>query len=460
MLLLSLLLPTRHGKLCETRAPQPWRPLVLGLESYTPTDLASAYESGPRPIITSLTRKKEDNDGNEEKGHRRDQEKGSSQGGRLPPDLKPMSTNTSRADWRPILEGPLAERARTAVNDIVNALPDPSAAEIADPSLASGTAGLALLCGYLARAGYDDDENAAQFLEQAIKAVSTEQIGPSFYGGFAGIAWVTQHLQTRLMDPDDDDANEEIDQVLKGFLHQPPWLDDYDLISGLVGYGVYALERLPRPAAVRCLERVIDHLDETAERKPEGITWLTPPYLLPPHQREECPEGYYNLGLAHGVPGVIALLGLACAAGIASDKARPLLDGAVAWLLRQKLTDGEASFSSWLAPGVKPSGCRVAWCYGDAGVAASLLLAARCVDDPAWEREALNIARRAAQRPPERAGVVDAGLCHGAAGLAHIYNRMFQATGEPTVQRMGALLVRTHACAAESRQGYRRFFRF
>ena len=31
---------------------------------------------------------------------------------------------------------------------------------------------------------------------------------------------------------------------------------------------------------------------------------------------------------------------------------------------------------------------------------------------------------------PDRTGVVDAGLCHGAAGLGHIFNRMYQATGE------------------------------
>jgi hypothetical protein len=27
--------------------------------------------------------------------------------------------------------------------------------------------------------------------------------------------------------------------------------------------------------------------------------------------------------------------------------------------------------------------------------------------------------------------VVDAGLCHGAAGLGHLFNRLFQATGDP-----------------------------
>jgi hypothetical protein len=30
---------------------------------------------------------------------------------------------------------------------------------------------------------------------------------------------------------------------------------------------------------------------------------------------------------------------------------------------------------------------------------------------------------------------VDASVCHGAAGLAHLYNRMYQATGEPVLRR-------------------------
>ena len=60
----------------------------------------------------------------------------------------------------------------------------------------------------------------------------------------------------------------------------------------------------------------------------------------------------------------------------------------------------------------------------------SLLLAARCIKHAEWEREALKIARRAARRKLEDTGVIDAGLCHGAAGLGHIFNRLFQTSGE------------------------------
>jgi hypothetical protein len=48
----------------------------------------------------------------------------------------------------------------------------------------------------------------------------------------------------------------------------------------------------------------------------------------------------------------------------------------------------------------------------------------------AWEQRALTIARRAAARPEEDCGVADAGLCHGAAGLGHLFNRLHQASGD------------------------------
>ena len=48
------------------------------------------------------------------------------------------------------------------------------------------------------------------------------------------------------------------------------------------------------------------------------------------------------------------------------------------------------------------------------------------------------LACRAAKRPPSETGVANACFCHGAAGLAHIYNRMYQATGEP---RLGSAAV-------------------
>ena len=44
---------------------------------------------------------------------------------------------------------------------------------------------------------------------------------------------------------------------------------------------------------------------------------------------------------------------------------------------------------------------RLAWCYGDAGIAAALLVAARSVHEEEWEQQALEITRRAMERSPK-----------------------------------------------------------
>ncbi len=346
-----------------------------------------------------------------------------------------------RGPWQPLLCGAESERAMEtvlAVADQLRTLAEPGNGQTGSTpanavdhsfSLAGGAAGIAILFAYLSRIRESevDEALAANLLDRAIAAAADIPTEAALYSGLAGVGWATAHLRGRLLPADGEEINQEIDEVLLDHLAPSPWRSDYDLISGLVGFGVYALERLPRPTAVTCLERVVERLAETAEHRPEGITWHTDPAWLLDETREKFPKGYYNTGLAHGVPGVVAMLACACAVGVAEDLARPLLDGAVRWLLAQQLPGG---FPSWVTPDTTGEPTRLAWCYGDPGVAASLLWAARRVREPAWESAALAIARRAAERPAEKSGVLDAGLCHGAAGLGHIFNRVYQATGE------------------------------
>jgi hypothetical protein len=127
------------------------------------------------------------------------------------------------------------------------------------------------------------------------------------------------------------------------------------------------------------------------------------------------------------------VLAALAAAGVAPRTAEPLLRGAVTWLLaRREARPDHPGFGVWLSSRDErePAPARLAWCYGDLGIAAALLAAARCAAEPRWERAALDVGRRAAARPAESSGVVDAGLCHGAAGVGHVFNRMYRATGD------------------------------
>ncbi|HEX4964378.1 MAG TPA: lanthionine synthetase C family protein [Thermoanaerobaculia bacterium] len=354
--------------------------------------------------------------------------------GILPPAMN--ETSPTPSSWSPILPPETAGRALQVVGEIAAALESrpASASPAGGPGLAGGTAGLALFFSYLDQARPEEgfDELAMELLEEAVTATAESPLLPSLYSGFSGVGWIMEHLRGRLYeDEEGEDSGEEVAAALAEHVGITPWLGHYDLISGLVGFGVYARERLPRSGGKECLRRVVERLSELAEHGPHGATWLTGPGLMPQREVDLFPAGSYNLGLAHGVPGVIALLGVAQESGIESQ---PLLDDAVAWLLAQKLpADEESVFGYSVAAGVEQGSSRVAWCYGDLGIAASLLVAARAIGESDWEREALAITHRAAARSLESSGVIDAGLCHGAAGVAHLFNRLHQATGDPAL---------------------------
>jgi hypothetical protein len=344
---------------------------------------------------------------------------------------KPVSLSSTRAAWRPILTGAERRRALAVVKEIAASLPNANWHESPDASLASGYAGLAITYAYLSQAGLSSNQEAAGYLERAAQLISTETVGPSLHEGFTGVGWAAAHLQNQLSNSEPAEIPRILDSALYTHLNRDSWDCEYDLIEGLVGFGVYALERLPDPTATKCLELIVEHLEEIAVCQSNGITFPTKPGLLPGSQREQHQDSYYDVGLAHGVAGVIAFLGGVCASGVAHEKARALVCGTVKWLLSQKMSNSlRGRFPYFVGPNIRRKRARLAWCYGDAGIASALLLAGHCLKEPTWEREALEIARCAADRRPEQTAVVDATLCHGAAGLGHIFNRIFQLTGE------------------------------
>jgi lantibiotic modifying enzyme len=356
--------------------------------------------------------------------------------------------------WRPLLSGSLAARAVTIARQVADATArgegrppgglSPDKEAIWWSGLSAGRAGHSLLHAYLAFHGAGDryGETAVELLDRATDALAEVRMTETLYSGFLGISWVAQHLSGRLF-AEDEDNGREIDETLLGVLAQGTWRFDYDLINGLAGFGVYALERLPHPEAVRCLEAVIARLGERALFTPGGAAFLSSPEAVPPIQRERYPHGAYNLGMAHGLPGIVALLGAACHAGIAVPEARRLLEATVSWLLARELPAvGDFRFPHLFWPGVQPVRCRLAWCYGDLGIATALLMAARGAGEPAWESAATRIALAAAERPLETSGVHDAGLCHGSAGVAHLFNRLYQALGEPRLGEAAAFWLR------------------
>ena len=350
-----------------------------------------------------------------------------------------------RTPWRPLLDGDDAAAARESVWGIATILAQRNARAARLPGLACGSAGIALFFSYLAQATESDAvrasghealpehwaDIASAYLDDMLGPSPHEGAWPSLYSGFTGIAWTLEHLQGRLFEDDGDAAaGSDVDDVLAELLAGPIWPGEYELVNGLVGIGLYALESWPRASARHCLGLVLDQLERRAQKRPDGLTWHTDPRSLPDHQRRRFPNGYDNLGMAHGVPAVIVFLATLCHADIERSRAQRLLAPAIGWLLAQECgPELGTCFPHAVAAGSTPTASRLAWCYGDPGVAIALLQAGCLTGQGDWQREGERIAISAATRAMAMSGVEDAGFCHGSAGLGHLFARMHQLTG-------------------------------
>jgi len=284
-------------------------------------------------------------------------------------------------------------------------------------------------------------DRATETLNGSILSASALRANIGLFGGIAGLGWTVEHISCLLQrgfeerseeawGEEEEDLNSEVDQVLLSTVSgEERWSGPYDLIGGLVGIGVYFLERLPRRSGVEGVKKVITRLEQLSEVSDQGIAWHTRCDLLPPWQRDLQPLGHYNIGIAHGIPGIMAFLGEAYAAGVEPDLVRQLLEGAVKWLLiHQNPPKLRSRFPSWIVSS-ESADSRIAWCYGDLGIAAVLSRLSRQLKRADWAREAQKILDHCLKRPCG-AEVVDMALCHGAIGVAHIYNRLHQADGD------------------------------
>jgi hypothetical protein len=351
-----------------------------------------------------------------------------------PPDTLPAARATGR---RALLEGADAIAAREALAAVVRDLVEAGAPDH------PGDLALQALLGTYVRGDPGATGAAAAgaggrlpSLDDAVALLAEADLGFALFRGFTEVAWTIAHL--RRGEPDLDEMLAPVDEALLSLL-AGPWEGPFDLAFGLAGIATYALERWPGPVASALLEGAIRQIDALAELSGPGRALRTPPSiadlygvpgaLLPSFSS----EGYFELGMAHGVAGAVAVLSRAVRAGAGGTAARRLLSDLAAWLA----SAANASDAPFAFPGrltVRLDGReehrRASWCKGDPGIALALLHAGRALGRDDLRVRGVAVARRVAALPSGRTGLSDACLCHGALGLAHLFRRFHEATGE------------------------------
>ncbi|MER5727530.1 lanthionine synthetase C family protein [Streptomyces sp. NPDC002138] len=374
----------------------------------------------------------------------------------------------------PLIPDALAARSREFAEIIVRRLADPdvvrdslasSERNAANPymwggvSLLAGEAGSALTFRYAARAVPEEGAYwtglAQERLAAVVRSTHDEPIdAPGMAGGTAGLALA-------LADFAADDARyapalASVDaQLAAQIADLPPGhttagdgvaFDAYDAVAGLSGVLAHLATtpsgRGPGGEAVRSAARSLtgELVALSGARTAEGRpSWYVPPRHYPlDSYRETFPHGYVNLGLAHGVPGILSALALALSGGDGTPglaaAVRRIADQVVAasfedpwgrnWPTGIPL---DASGAEQPTAGLRPA--RATWCYGAPGIACALLNAAEALGDAALRAVAVDAFEAVLRRFDASDGFPSATVCHGAAGLVVMCAEFARRTG-------------------------------
>ncbi|WP_413809682.1 lanthionine synthetase C family protein [Streptomyces sp. OE57] len=302
--------------------------------------------------------------------------------------------------------------------------------------------GTGLAGTFLRRAVLAHSDGAWEAAHRVARDVSTQPAtahpdDASLYRGAPALAYALHTARH----PAYHSALETLDETVAGLVRaklaaarermaagQPPRMREYDLISGLTGLGAYLLHHRTRPELLEYVLRYIVRLllqPVTVDGHTLPGWWTSD---SPNGQPELAwPYGHGNFGLAHGVAGPVALLGLCGRAGFRVPRQQHALVHACR-MLEQWSSSVPAGGAAWPEtvtadrwhqgpPSATPPG-RPSWCYGTPGIARALQLAALACDRPSGRRHAERALAACLNDPSQLGSLNDATVCHGWAGLA------------------------------------------
>jgi hypothetical protein len=367
-------------------------------------------------------------------------------------------------------------------------------------TLAAGFAGTALLFAAADTCWPDTGWDAVghRHLRAACSALeAAPRAGMSLYGGLAGVGYAAVALAAgrdryaRLLRSVDAALLPQVVRAVQSLADVDGCpVGAFDLISGLTGVGVYLLGRRSDPDAREVLELLLAGLAGLLADQGEPRRWHTPAGAVGNTMSRHYPHGNHNCGLAHGLPGPLALLSIALREGVAVPGGRPAIEVAAGWLVEHQaatrygpdwpnavglpapLGAGRPAAVPEAAPAVArdaapaatpvraavavqaaspvqvpaPAGAatavragasqpadpaRAAWCYGAPGVARALWLAGSALGDATCRELAVDTIRGVLARPPEQRGLTSPTFCHGTAGLLQVVLRFAADTGRP-----------------------------
>lgn len=268
-------------------------------------------------------------------------------------------------------------------------------------------------------------DKACELLETCVDEINTDYYFPTFCSGIAGFSWTMSHLyQNNRIDFEIDEMLLQVDTYLYKNMLADFSNHNYDFLHGGIGYAIYFLERYRNTKydAIRTqfkttLIEVIDFLAvEVSEISNDNST----------------SNNKIDVGLSHGITSILAFLNQLAKETCFKSRVDKIIMRLAFYIDTLKSTKNHTS--SFFPNGIEADkkmeyNSRLAWCYGDLGIAYTLVETACILNDNKLRESALQVLLHTVKRKKQEETLVDDPfICHGSFGNAHIYNSLFYLT--------------------------------
>ncbi|MBB86815.1 MAG: hypothetical protein CMP06_05870 [Xanthomonadales bacterium] len=296
---------------------------------------------------------------------------------------------------------------------------------VQDLTLASGLAGQLLITAATGGAR-GVKSSIEEMIDEMQNKVRDYILPPGLFSGLAGVDYAINEGLKALQASRDEriSYHSEVVKFYLDYLDTESSRSEYDVISGLAGIGLWACTLDDKENGSKIADKILKALDETkCDLLHARVAWETPvrrEIVSGKKQREAKDD--YNLGLAHGVPGVLLFISLAFGKGLFSDKklAKDLIDGIVHFLADQMNDEGEKGIGIFGHSTYNRDISRMAWCYGDPGVAVAISVAHEYLPSDITKNIVLRLTESISNRTFMESGCIDGGICHGTTGVLMI----------------------------------------
>lgn len=259
-------------------------------------------------------------------------------------------------------------------------------------------------------------------LEKMLQSLSLQPRIATYCSGLAGLGVGLLGLQHDGFIDGTETALDGIDPTIAKSLDLFISSNNIDFLHGLIGIGFYLLDRSnsSKEYSVSNLSKIIDYLDRSKITDGAIVKWRYNAKRL---------SKPYNISLSHGVSSIVVFLCRLLKSGALSEnynvKIRQMLEGALHYILSNRVDVDK--LGCWFASSSiecddRPHRSRLAWCYGDLGVATALVEAGNTLHDSTVRDIATQVLLYSARRRDIKANYVkDFCVCHGSVGIAQIF---------------------------------------